>query len=167
MFIDNWRWARVPFYLRTGKKMPSKATEIAIHFQRVPHLLFDRTAVEELDPNLLVIRIQPDEGISLTFGTKVPGPEVEVRTVDMEFDYKSDFGSGTPAAYERLLLDCMTGDATLFARADEIEQAWEIMDPIVRHWAKGGRPSAYAPGTWGPPSSDDLVRLDAREWRNP
>jgi glucose-6-phosphate 1-dehydrogenase len=166
MFIDNWRWARVPFYLRTGKKMPSKATEIAIHFQRVPHLLFDRTAVQELDPNVLVIRIQPDEGISLNFATKVPGPEVEVRTVDMEFDYETDFGSGTPAAYERLLLDCMVGDATLFARSDEIEQAWEIMDPIVRHWSRGGRPTAYAPGTWGPTASDDLLRSDRRAWRN-
>jgi glucose-6-phosphate 1-dehydrogenase len=166
MYIDNWRWARVPFYLRTGKKMPSKTTEIAIQFQRVPHLLFDQTAVQELDPNLLVIRIQPDEGISLTFGTKVPGPDVEVRTVDMEFDYETDFGSGTPAAYERLLLDCMLGDPTLFARSDEIEQAWEIMDPIVRHWAKGGRPSAYPPGTWGPKASDDLLRLDRRRWRN-
>jgi glucose-6-phosphate 1-dehydrogenase len=146
--------------------MPSKATEIAIHFQRVPHLLFDRTAVQELDPNVLVIRIQPDEGISLNFATKVPGPEVEVRTVDMEFDYETDFGSGTPAAYERLLLDCMVGDATLFARSDEIEQAWEIMDPIVRHWSRGGRPTAYAPGTWGPTASDDLLRSDRRAWRN-
>jgi glucose-6-phosphate 1-dehydrogenase len=167
MYIDNWRWARVPFYLRPGKKMPSKTTEIAIQFQRVPHLLFDRTAVQELDPNLLVMRIQPDEGISLTFGTKVPGPEVEVRTVDMEFDYESDFGSGTPAAYERLLLDCMLGDPTLFTRSDEIEQAWEIMDPIVKHWARGGRPATYQGGTWGPKASDDLLRLDRREWRNP
>jgi glucose-6-phosphate 1-dehydrogenase len=166
MYVDNWRWAQVPFYLRTGKKMPSKTTEIAIQFQRVPHLLFDRTAVQELDPNLLVIRIQPDEGISLTFGTKVPGPEVEVRTVDMEFDYESDFGSGTPTAYERLLLDCMQGDPTLFTRSDEIEQAWEIMDPIVKHWARGGRPAAYQSGTWGPKASDDLLRLDRREWRN-
>jgi glucose-6-phosphate 1-dehydrogenase len=120
-----------------------------------------------LDPNLLTIRIQPDEGISLTFGTKVPGPEVEVRTVDMEFDYESDFGSGSPAAYERLLLDCMLGDATLFARSDEIEQAWEIMDPIVKYWATRGRPSAYAPGTWGPAASDELLRSDRRAWRNP
>jgi glucose-6-phosphate 1-dehydrogenase len=165
--LDNWRWGgQVPFYIRTGKKMPAKTTEIAIQFQRVPHLLFDKTAVQELDPNLLVIRIQPDEGVALTFGTKVPGQEVEVRTVDMEFDYEADFGSGTPAAYERLLLDCMLGDATLFARCDEIEQAWEIMDPIVRYWAKGGRPTTYASGTWGPRSSDDLLRSDRRRWRN-
>jgi glucose-6-phosphate 1-dehydrogenase len=166
MYIDNWRWAEVPFYLRTGKKMPSKTTEIAIQFKRVPHLLFDRTAVQEIDPNLLVLRIQPDEGISLTFGTKVPGPEVEVRTVDMEFDYDSDFGSGRPAAYERLLLDCILGDPTLFARSDEIDQAWQIMDPIVKHWARGGRPRSYPPDTWGPEASDDLLRLDRRSWRN-
>jgi glucose-6-phosphate 1-dehydrogenase len=166
MYVDNWRWARVPFYLRTGKMLPSKTTEIAIQFQAVPHLLFDRTAVEEIDPNLLVMRIQPDEGIALTFGTKVPGPEVEVRTVDMEFDYESDFGSGTPAAYERLLLDCMQGDPTLFARSDEIEQAWEIMDPIVKYWGKGGRPGIYQRSTWGPKAADDLMRADRRSWRN-
>jgi glucose-6-phosphate 1-dehydrogenase len=166
MRIDNWRWDEVPFYLRTGKKMPSKTTEIAIQFKRVPHLLFDRTAVQEIDPNLLVLRIQPEEEISLTFGTKVPGPEIEVRTVDMEFDYDIDFGSGRPEAYERLLLDCILGDPTLFAREDEIDQAWQIMDPIVKQWARGGRPRAYPPGTWGPKASDDLLRRDGRRWRN-
>lgn len=165
--IDNWRWAGVPFYLRTGKRLPSATTEIAIEFQRVPHLLFAKTAVEELEPNVLIIRIQPDEGISMTFGTKVPGPEVNVRTVDMEFDYETGFGSGTPEAYERLLLDCMLGDATLFARSDEIEQAWEIVDPIQRHWGQGGRPGPYRRGSWGPPSADDLVRGDGRRWREP
>ena len=165
LFVDNWRWAGVPFYLRTGKSMPSKATEITIEFQRVPHLLFAKTAVEELEPNVLVLRIQPDEAISLTFGAKVPGHEVNVRTVDMEFDYENDFGSGTPEAYERLLQDCMLGDATLFTRADEIEQAWEIVDPVLAYWSGGGRPGTYAPGTWGPPSSDDLLRGDGRRWR--
>ena len=167
LLIDNWRWAGVPFYLRTGKRLPAQATEITIQFHRVPHLLFKRTAVEELAPNELVIRIQPDEGCSLTFGTKVPGPEVEVRTVDMQFDYETDFGSGSPEAYERLLLDCMLGDATLFARADEIEEAWEIFDPILDYWSQGGRPAIYEPGSWGPPSADDLMRRDGRRWRNP
>jgi glucose-6-phosphate 1-dehydrogenase len=165
LHIDNWRWAGVPFYMRTGKRLPSQATEVAIQFQRVPHLLFQKTAVEELEPNELVIRIQPDEGCSLTFGTKVPGPEVEVRTVDMEFDYESDFGSGTPEAYERLILDCMLGDATLFARSDEIEEAWEIFDPLLHYWSQGGHPSTYRPGTWGPASGDELVRRDGRRWR--
>ncbi|HYZ46674.1 MAG TPA: glucose-6-phosphate dehydrogenase [Actinomycetota bacterium] len=167
LLIDNWRWAGVPFYLRTGKKLPTQATEIAIQFHRVPHLLFKETAVEELAPNELVIRIQPDEGCLLTFGTKVPGPEVEVRTVDMEFDYETDFGSGSPEAYERLLLDCMLGDATLFARCDEIEEAWEIFDPVLQHWSQGGRPATYQPGTWGPESADELVRREGRRWRDP
>jgi glucose-6-phosphate 1-dehydrogenase len=167
LLVDDWRWAGVPFYLRTGKRLPVQATEVAIQFQRVPHLLFRKTAVEELEPNQLVIRIQPDEGCSLTFGTKVPGPEIEVRTVDMEFDYESDFGSGTPEAYERLILDCMLGDATLFARSDEIEAAWAIFDPLLEYWSQGGRPSPYSPGTWGPPSADELVRRDGRRWREP
>ncbi len=167
LFVDDWRWAGVPFYLRTGKRLPSKTTEIAIQFQQVPHLLFQKTAVEELDPNVLVVRIQPDEGFSLTFGAKVPGPDVRVRTVDMEFDYEEDFGSGTPEAYERLLLDCMLGDATLFARADEIEEAWEIVDPILEHWREGGRPGIYKEGSWGPAAADELIERDGRRWRVP
>jgi len=123
--------------------------------------------VEELEPNILVIRVQPDEGISLTFGTKVPGPEVTVRSVEMDFDVETELGSGSPEAYERLLLDCMLGDATLFTRSDEIEQAWEIVDPIQSYWGQGGRPGVYRPGTWGPPSADDLVRRDGRRWREP
>jgi glucose-6-phosphate 1-dehydrogenase len=167
LLIDDWRWADVPFYLRTGKKLASKVTEIAIQFKEVPHLLFNKTAVEEIDPNVLVIRIQPNEGISLTFGTKVPGPEIMVRTVDMDFDYEQDFGSGTPEAYERLLLDCMLGDATLFLRADEIEQAWEVVDPIRDHWSQGGRPASYKPGTWGPRSANQILSRDGRSWRDP
>jgi glucose-6-phosphate 1-dehydrogenase len=153
--------------VRTGKRLPSKVTEIAIQFKEVPHLMFRKTAVEELDPNVLVVRIQPNEGISLTFGAKVPGPEVNVRTVDMEFDYEQDFGSGTPEAYERLLLDCMLGDATLFTRSDEIEEAWEIMQPILDHWSRGGRPGSYAEGEWGPPSAAELITQDGRSWRQP
>ena len=167
LVIENWRWAGVPFYLRTGKELPAKATEVAIHFQAVPHLLFAKTDVEEIDPNVLVIRVQPEEGISLTFGTKVPGPEINVKTVDMDFDYESDFGSGTPEAYERLLLDAMTGEATLFTRSDEIEQAWEIVDPILEHWRRGGRPGAYSAKEWGPAAADELIRRDSREWRDP
>ena len=165
--IDNWRWAGVPFYVRTGKRLAAKATEVAIHFQGVPHLLFAKTAVEELDPNVLVIRVQPDEGISLTFGAKVPGPEVNVETVDMEFDYETDFGSGTPEAYERLLLDCMNGDATLFTRHDEIEEAWGIVEPVLEHWRGGGRPGIYPAGSWGPASADELLARDGRSWRDP
>ena len=167
LLIDDWRWAGVPFYLRTGKKLSAKATEVAIQFQSVPHLLFARTAVEELEPNVLTIRVQPDEGCSLTFGSKVPGPEINVRTVDMEFDYETDFGSGTPEAYERLLLDCMLGEATLFARADEIEQAWDVMDPVLEYWSHGGRPGPYKAGSWGPASADELIRRDGRKWREP
>ncbi|HYI46536.1 MAG TPA: glucose-6-phosphate dehydrogenase [Actinomycetota bacterium] len=167
LLIDNWRWAGVPFYVRTGKQLPAKMTEIAIQFKEVPHLMFRKTAVEELDPNVLSVRIQPNEGISLTFGAKVPGPEVNVTTVDMEFDYEQDFGSGTPEAYERLLLDCMLGDATLFTRADEIEEAWEIMQPILDLWSRGGRPGPYDSGSWGPPRADELLSKDGRAWRNP
>ncbi|MDQ3877067.1 MAG: glucose-6-phosphate dehydrogenase, partial [Actinomycetota bacterium] len=166
LLIDNWRWADVPFYVRTGKKLASKKTEIAIQFNRVPHLLFSKTDTEELEPNVLIARLQPDEGMSLRFGTKVSGPRVEVRTVEMDFDYESDFGSGTPEAYERLLLDCMLGDATLFARADEIEQAWEIVTCLLEYWQQGGRPGFYKPGSWGPAAADDLLRRDNRRWRD-
>jgi glucose-6-phosphate 1-dehydrogenase len=165
--VDNWRWSGVPFYLRTGKALPARATEITIQFHRVPHLLFASTLVEELTPNQLTIRIQPDEGFSLYFGTKVPGPDVEVRTVDMEFDYEADFASGSPEAYERLLMDCMLGDQTLFTRSDEIEEAWEIIDPILDHWSQGGRPGTYPEGSWGPEAAEQLMRRDDRRWRNP
>jgi glucose-6-phosphate 1-dehydrogenase len=164
LLVDNWRWAGVPFFLRTGKKLPAKTTDITIQFQTVPHLLFKKTEIEELEPNRLTIRIQPDEGFSLSFGTKAPGPEVEVHTVDMDFDYEMRFGSGTPEAYERLLLDCMLGDATLFARADEVEEEWEIIDPILEYWSRGGTPAKYKPGSWGPRSADEL--LGGRRWVN-
>jgi glucose-6-phosphate 1-dehydrogenase len=167
LFVDNWRWADVPFYLRTGKGLATKATEIAIQFKAVPHLLFRKTDVEEIAPNVLRVRVQPDEGLSLNFAAKVPGPKVNIRTVDMEFDYEADFGSGTPEAYERLLLDCMLGDATLFARADEIEEQWEIVDPIIDFWLRGGRPGAYDRGSWGPEASDELLTRDGRAWKNP
>jgi glucose-6-phosphate 1-dehydrogenase len=165
LFLDNWRWADVPFFLRTGKYMPEKTTEITIQFKEVPHLLFAKTAVEELDRNVLTIRIQPDEGFTLSFGAKVPGPEVEMRSVEMDFDYESEFGSGSPEAYERLLLDAMLGDATLFTRSDEILEAWEIVDPILSLWAAGGRPAFYSQGKWGPDSAEELPRHSGRRWR--
>ncbi|HEU4480254.1 MAG TPA: glucose-6-phosphate dehydrogenase, partial [Actinomycetota bacterium] len=165
LLVDNWRWADVPFYVRTGKQLAAQETEIVIEFKSVPHLLFKKTAVEELDPNVLVIRVQPDEGITLSIGAKVPGPDVNVRSVDMEFDYENEFGSGTPEAYERLLLDCMLGDATLFTRSDEILEAWAIVDPVVEYWAHGGRPGVYKPGSWGPPAAEEVPRSDGRGWR--
>ncbi|MBW3594067.1 MAG: glucose-6-phosphate dehydrogenase [Actinobacteria bacterium] len=165
LVIENWRWAGVPFYLRTGKKLPQKTTQIRIEFQRVPHLLFAKTSVEELEPNALIIRIQPNEGFSLTFGAKAPTHDINVETAHMNFDYEMHFGSGTPEAYERLLLDAMLGDATLFTRADEIEEAWEIVDPMLQYWSKGGTPGAYKPGTWGPRAAEDL--LGTRRWHNP
>ena len=165
LHIDNWRWAGVPFYLRTGKKLPQKTTQIRIEFQRVPHLLFDKTEVEELEPNALIIRIQPNEGFTLTFGAKAPTHEINVETATMDFDYEMHFGSGTPEAYERLLLDAMLGDPTLFTRADEIEQAWDIVDPMLEYWSHGGTPGGYQSGSWGPRSADDL--LGSRRWHNP
>jgi glucose-6-phosphate 1-dehydrogenase len=164
LMIDNWRWADVPFYVRTGKALAAKETEIVISFKRVPHLLFSKTDVEELEPNRLIIRIQPNEGFTLTFGSKVPGPQVNVRTVDMDFDYENEFGSGTPEAYERLLLDAMNGDATLFTRADEILEAWEIVDPILSFWSGGGRPGRYDKGSWGPDAANELPRQDGNRW---
>lgn len=165
LHVENWRWAGVPFYLRTGKRLPEKTTQIRIEFQRVPHLLFAKTSVEELEPNALIIRIQPDEGFSLTFGAKAPTHDINVETAHMNFDYEMHFGSGTPEAYERLLLDSMLGDATLFTRADEIEEAWEIVDPLLEYWAKGGTPGTYEAGTWGPRSAEEL--LGPRRWHNP
>ena len=164
LMVDTWRWADVPFYVRTGKGMAEKATEIVIEFKKVPHLLFAKTAVEDLEPNVLTIKVQPDEGFSLSFGAKVPGPEVSVKTVDFDFSYENEFGSGSPEAYERLLLDCMQADATLFTRADEILEAWEIIDPVLRYFEEG-RPRPYAKGTWGPRTADDIAIKDGRRWR--
>jgi glucose-6-phosphate 1-dehydrogenase len=165
LLVDNWRWAGVPFYVRTGKRMARQETDIVITFKDIPHLLFKKTAVEDLEPNYLIIRVQPNEGFSLTFGAKVPGPAVSVKSVDMDFDYETEFGSGTPEAYERLLLDCMFGDATLFTRADEILEAWEVVDPVLSYWSEGGRPGRYPPGTMGPDSAEELPRHGGRRWR--
>jgi glucose-6-phosphate 1-dehydrogenase len=164
--IDNWRWAGVPFYLRTGKRLPRRVTEIAIQFKRAPFVLFRQTRVEELMPNRLLIRIAPDEGISLTFGAKVPGPLVRLGTVDMDFQYTDYFGSTPSTGYERLLYDCMLGDATLFQRADMVEAGWSVVTPILDVW-KALPPRDfpnYAAGTWGPEEDHDLLRREGREW---
>ena len=165
--IDNWRWADVPFYLRTGKSMAKRVTEIAIQFKRTPFVLFRNTAIKDLHTNRLVIRIQPEESISLRFGAKVPGPVMNVGQVDMDFDYSRDFGQSHSTGYERLLHDCMIGDATLFQRADMVEASLGVIQPVLDVWkALPGRnfPN-YAAGTSGPPEADDLLRRDGRQWR--
>jgi len=165
--IDNWRWADVPFYLRTGKRLPRRHTEIAIQFRRAPFVLFRGTAVERITPNVLVLNIQPEEGISLSFGAKMPGPIMRLGTVDMNFAYSDYFGGTAATGYERLLHDCMIGDATLFQRADMVEAGWSVVTPILDLW-KALRPRTfpnYAAGTWGPKESDDLLARDGRKWR--
>jgi glucose-6-phosphate 1-dehydrogenase len=171
MFIDNWRWADVPFYLRAGKALPKRVTEIAIHFKRAPHSIFPEQNQSRLaeEPNVLAIRIQPDEGISLRFFSKVPGPSMEVVPVTMEFRYGTSFGAEPPEAYERLILDCMLGDGTLFTRGDEVEASWAWIDRIEKAWAKSEPPSFpnYASGSWGPAAADELLARDGRKWRRP
>jgi glucose-6-phosphate 1-dehydrogenase len=167
-YVDSWRWADVPFYLRTGKRLPKRATEIAVTFKRAPHLLFkDVTDVPYLDPNVLSIRIQPNEGISLKFLTKVPGAKLRIRPANMDFLYGASFLLQAPSAYETLLMDAMRGDATLFTRSDEVEAAWEIIDPIREAWAGMPPPKFpnYEAGTWGPDEADELIGRDGREWR--
>lgn len=166
--IDNWRWAGVPFYIRTGKRMPKRVTEVALQFKAVPHLPFASKQARELHPNALVLRIQPDEGITLRFGAKVPGQEFRVRDVLMDFSYGAAFLEEPPDAYERLLLDAMLGDPTLFIRSDEVEQAWRIVAPLMDAWEAGDAPLArYNAGTWGPRESDRLLAQDGRRWRDP
>ncbi|MFA5043299.1 MAG: glucose-6-phosphate dehydrogenase [Kiritimatiellia bacterium] len=166
LFVDNWRWAGVPFYLRSGKRLPKRLTEIAIQFRQAPLALFG-SVMQGLDPNLLVLRIQPDESISIKFSSKAPGQAINIRPVKMEFDYGTAFGMEPPEAYERLLLDGMLGDATLFTRADEVETAWSRIMPILEGWK--AYPSKdfpnYEAGTWGPASADDFMARDGRNWR--
>jgi len=171
VFIDSWRWAGVPFYLRSGKRLPKRVTEIAVYFKEAPHLLFGRRG-ESIRPNVLSIRIQPDEGIALNFGSKLPGPSMEIAPVSMEFRYGSSFGVEPPEAYERLLLDCLLGDGTLFTRADEVEASWAWVSRLHQRWADdtaAGRGSlaTYAAGTWGPAAADRLMAADGRAWRMP
>ncbi|TAM56848.1 MAG: glucose-6-phosphate dehydrogenase, partial [Chloroflexota bacterium] len=170
--IQNWRWADVPFYLRTGKRLPKRATEIAVQFKRPPLMLFRESATEP-EPNLLALRIQPDEGILLRFAAKVPELGLDVRSVNMDFTYGSSFTTEAPEAYETLILDAMLGDASLFARADEVEAAWAIVTPIDEAWARwdaqGGSDDLafYEAGTWGPTAADRLLERDGRRWRRP
>ncbi len=168
LFIDNWRWAGVPFYIRAGKRLPKRITEIRIQFKRPPYLTFGREAMTEVDPNALTLRIQPEEGISLKFGAKVPSAGLRIRSVTMDFQYMTSFLVEAPEAYERLLLDCMIGDPTLFTRADEVEAAWMFIDPVEESWRNGRRPlGTYPAGTWGPPAAAQLLQADGREWHRP
>ncbi len=167
IFVDNWRWAGVPFYIRAGKRMPKKATEIAIQFQATPHTMFSHGDTQGLEPNVLVIRVQPEEGISLKIGAKVPGQGFEVSSVNMDLLYGTAFLEEAPDAYQRLLLDMMLGDPTLFIRADEAEGAWSILDPVMRHWSENKKISLYPAGEWGPEDADELMEQDGRKWRRP
>ncbi len=165
--IDTRRWAGVPFYLRTGKRLGRRVTEVAIVFKRAPHLPFETTATEELGQNALVVRIQPDEGISLRFGSKVPGGAMEVRDVTMDFAYGESFLESSPEAYERLILDVLIGEAPLFPRHEEVELSWKILDPVEEFWSTQGQPEAYPAGTWGPAGADEMLARDGRVWRRP
>jgi glucose-6-phosphate 1-dehydrogenase len=165
--VDTRRWAGVPFYLRTGKRLGRRVTEIALVFKRPPHLPFDDTMTEELGKNALVIRVQPDEGITLRFGSKVPGNRMEVRDVNMDFSYGAAFAEESPEAYERLILDVLLGEPSLFPVNAEVELSWRILDPVLDHWAAKGSPDPYEAGSWGPESAFEMLRRDGREWRRP
>jgi glucose-6-phosphate 1-dehydrogenase len=166
VLIDNWRWADVPFYLRTGKRLPSRVTEIAIQFKQPPLALFRETPADCVEPNWLVLRIQPREGISLQFEAKVPGPRVQLGAVQMDFSYADHFGALPSTGYETLLYDCMTGDATLFHRGDIVEVGWELVAPMLACWEAGGAPVRdYPAGSWGPPEAAGLLERDGRAWR--
>ncbi len=167
-FVDNWRWADVPFYVRTGKRLPKRVTEISIQFKRAPFLLFRQTTVEKLTPNRLVLMLQPNEGISLSFGAKIPGPVVRMGNVKMDFNYKDYFGTDPSTGYERLLYDCMLGDATLFQRSDMVETAWGVVAPIQDVWEAlpPRKFPNYASGTWGPIEADEMLARDHREWHD-
>jgi glucose-6-phosphate 1-dehydrogenase len=167
LFVDNWRWADTPFYVRMGKRLARRETTIAIHFKRAPHPPFEEAATEGLRPNVLVVHVQPDEGVSLAIGAKVPGAGMTIRNVHMDFLYGGAFRTGLPEAYERLILDAMLGDATLFTRTDEVEEQWSLVDAIAAAWRRD-RPAFpnYAAGTWGPASAVELIERDGRTWRS-
>lgn len=169
LFFDDWRWADVPFYIRSAKRMPKRVTDIAIYFKQAPLLLFrDVAAQQQLEPNVLIIRVQPDEGITLRIGAKVPGQVTRIRWVNMDFRYGASFGVASPEAYERLLLDCILGDSTLYARRDMTERGWEIVMPILDAWKNSKEEiPKYEAGTWGPAEADELIERDGREWRRP
>ena len=167
VFVDNWRWAGVPFYLRTGKRLPKRASEVAITFKDVPQVLFNAKPEVPLEPTVMTLRVQPEEGLSLRIASKLPGPKVRIYPVKMEFNYASSFGGKTPEAYERLLLDVMAGDATLFMRRDAVEAAWEFVMPILQRWEQSRSRflPEYRAGTWGPLEADRLIESDGRNWR--
>jgi glucose-6-phosphate 1-dehydrogenase len=167
--IENWRWAGVPFYLRSGKRLPKRVSEVAVRFKAPPFRMFQNVAPDAIEANVLSLRIQPDEGISLRFEAKVPGTELRLRPVNMDFHYGSSFGEAQPEAYETLLLDAMVGDPMLFARWDMVETAWELTTPLLEYWeshAPTGFPN-YAAGSWGPADADEFVARDGRDWRRP
>ncbi len=165
--VETRRWAGVPFYLRAGKRLGRRVTEVAVVFKRAPHLPFSATATEELTQNALVIRVQPDEGMTIRFGAKVPGTTMEIRDVNMDFVYGGSFTESSPEAYERLILDVLLGDPPLFPRHEEVELSWRILDPVLDHWARKGTPEPYESGTWGPASADAMLARDGRVWRRP
>jgi glucose-6-phosphate 1-dehydrogenase len=165
LHVDTRRWAGVPFYLRTGKRLPRRMSEIAMMFQRAPHLPFAATDTKELGQNALVIRVQPDEGVTVRFGSKVPDTAMEVRDVNMDFAYGESFTESSPEAYERLLLDVLIGDPPLFPRHREVELSWKVLDPIEEFWAEHGKPEPYPAGTAGPPSAEEMMQRDGRSWR--
>jgi glucose-6-phosphate 1-dehydrogenase len=167
--VDTWRWAGVPFYVRAGKRLPKRVTEIAIQFKPVPHLLFDHDPERAPQPNALVLRIQPDEGIALRFVAKSPGTEIQLQPVTMDFRYGGSFGKEPPEAYERLLQDVIVGDASLFIRSDALRRAWELVDPIAAAWAAAGAAGleTYEAGSWGPAAADELMARGGRAWRQP
>lgn len=168
LMLDNWRWAGVPFYLRSGKRLPKRLTEISIHFRRAPQLLFRDAGSQGPESNVLTIRIQPDEGMELSFNVKTPGAGMYIQPVTMGFDYCEEFRAEPPEAYERLILDCMLGDITLFSRDDWMDRSWQLMDPILKSWAADPRPlPQYPAGTWGPVAADVLLSRDGNLWRNP
>lgn len=168
-YIDNWRWGGVPFYIRSGKRLPTRVTEIVVHFKKIPHALFKGLSKTGNDNNILVIRIQPDEGILLKFGLKIPGQGFDVQTVNMDFRYSDLSNTRIPSAYERLLLDCMLGDSTLYTRGDAVEALWNFVDPILEAWQTNNDIPifGYPAGTWGPESSDELIEGDEKTWRYP
>lgn len=165
--VDTRRWAGTPFYLRTGKCLGKRVTEIALMFKPAPHLPFESTSTRQLDSNELVIRIQPDEGMSMRFGSKVPGTQMEIRDVSMDFNYGTSFTESSPEAYERLILDVLLGDPPLFPTTEEVNKSWEILDPVEEFWATLGQPEQYRAGTWGPAEADAMMEADGRRWRRP
>lgn len=174
LYVDNWRWNGVPFYLRSGKRLNKRVSEIAVQFRSPPHLMFGQTS-QAMRPNVLVMRVQPNEGVNLNFEVKVPGAaialtsNIEVAPVDMDFSYTEAFGEVAAPAYETLLLDVMIGEATLFTRSDEVEAAWRVVDPLIKYWEQNRpkRMPTYAAGSWGPREADELIEKDGVEWREP